>query len=191
MRGLLTGQSKHRATLREGPLVEDPLPRCAAVSLERKTPRSSFGPEGVTKCRNVDEVWVFRMDLNLANVPGVGEPQMLPRSARHRPICRRRHLLDISPNARLAHPSIDHVRIGRETASAPTAAVLKNPSETIAPGDPAVGRFPDSTCTRPEVERHAGRHIASDRDDTSARDAARCSRQSSAFSRLFVTGFAD
>ncbi len=143
------------------------LPRLAAIGGAKNTTLLA-GSEGVTEGRDVDDIRVAWMDPDPGDMPRILEPQMRPGLAGvGRPV----HAVavaDVQPDAGLAHPGVDHVRVRGGDLDGAYRGGLEEAVGDVLPVGPGVVGLPDPTGACPEVEDGRIDGVSGDRDDPSA-----------------------
>ena len=154
---------------RPGPFApeEHALPIAPAVS---GAEHAALGvrAEGVAQRRDVHEVRVLRMDLDPADVTGVGEAHVGPRLPAVGRLVDAVPVDDVDPDRRLAGASVDDVgvRFGHgERADGGRAEVAVR---DVLPVRAPVGRLPHATRHRAEVEHHRLGRMPGDGDHAAA-----------------------
>ncbi|GBD16679.1 hypothetical protein HRbin26_01582 [bacterium HR26] len=167
-------------------LVEHLLPGLAAIG-RAEDAALLVGPEGMAERRHVDDVRVARVDHDLADVAGVGEPAVDPGTAGIRGLVDAIAVGDVVADAGLAGADIDDVGVGFRHRDGTDSGGAEEAVGDVAPGHPAVGRLPDPASAGAEVEGHRVRDVTGDGDHPPAAvraDAAPLQRREQAFGDL-------
>src|SRR5207247_5163306 len=103
----------HAQVDRSGAVVDEQnaLPALSAVA-RAEHPALVVGSEGVSEGRDVDDLRVARIDAHAPDLARVLEPDVLPRAARVHRLVDPVAVRDVAADARLAHPDLEHVRLG-------------------------------------------------------------------------------
>ena len=110
--------------------------------------------EGVAQRRDVHEVGFLRMDLDPADVAGVGEPHVRPRLPAVGRLVDAVAVDDVDPDRRLAGAGVDHVGVRRGHGERADGGRAEVAVRDVLPVRAAVGRLPHAAGHGAEVEHH-------------------------------------